>query len=111
MKDEETTKKNFLGLLNTTDALVVGGDEEPKIRPLTPYAEAILKGIPFAPDDVPSWQINQFDFGGGRDVSAALQQLKKRGLIVVSPRTTRSGKRWQRPNASGQPRLAQGAKL
>jgi hypothetical protein len=29
MKDEETTKKNFLGLLNTTDALVVSGDEEP----------------------------------------------------------------------------------
>jgi len=68
------------------------------VRPLTPYAEALLKAIPYAPDDVPSWQINQWDFGGGRDVSAALQQLKRRGLIVVSPRTTRSGKRWQRPN-------------
>ena len=29
MKDEETTKKKFFGLLNNTDALVVGGDEEP----------------------------------------------------------------------------------
>jgi hypothetical protein len=30
MKDEETTMKKFFGLLDNTDALVVGGDEEPK---------------------------------------------------------------------------------
>jgi hypothetical protein len=28
MKDEKITKKKFFGLLNNTDALVVGGDEE-----------------------------------------------------------------------------------
>ena len=72
--------------------------EEPKIRPLTPYAEAILKAIPFAPDDVPSWQLDTTNFFAGRRVAAALQQLKRRGLIVVSPRRTSSGKRWQRPN-------------
>jgi hypothetical protein len=30
MIDEETTKNKFFDLLNTTDALVVGGDKEPK---------------------------------------------------------------------------------
>ena len=68
------------------------------VRPLTPYAEGILRCIPFAPDDVPSWQIDQADFFAGRRVTRALQQLKQRGLIVVSPRRTSCGKRWQRPN-------------
>ncbi len=30
MKDEKITMKKFSGLLNNTDVLVVGGDEEPK---------------------------------------------------------------------------------
>ena len=73
----------------------------PVVRPLTPYAEGILRRIPFAPDDVPSWQIDS-DPWAGRDVARTLQQLKKRGLIVVSPRRTNCGKRWQRPNAGNQ---------
>jgi hypothetical protein len=68
------------------------------VWPLTPYAEKLLAAIPYAPDDVPSWQLDTADFFAGRRVTAALQQLKRRGLIVVSPRRTSCGKRWQRPN-------------
>lgn len=78
---------------------------EPVVRPLTAYAQSILKAIPFAPDDIPSWQIDSYDYFAGRRVSAALQQLKRRGLIVVSERTSRSGKRWQRPNTMVRPTL------
>ena len=68
------------------------------VRPLTSYAEAILKAIPYAPDDVPNWQLDSRDFFAGKRVTAALQQLKRRGLIVVSPRRSCCGKRWQRQN-------------
>jgi hypothetical protein len=71
---------------------------KPLVRPLSPYAQALLKAIPYAPDDVPSWQLDTGDFFAGKRVTAALQQLKRRGLIVVSPRRTSCGKRWQRPN-------------
>jgi hypothetical protein len=66
-------------------------------RPLTPYAAALLKAIPYAPDNVPSWQLDTADFFAGKKVTAALQQLKRRGLVVVAPQRTSSGKRWQRP--------------